>query len=245
MKIDIYTHIIPQKYKEALLQRADSRFFSENWDKVIDGTPALTDLDNRLRILEKYEGLSQVLTIASPALEEAASPEDAAYLAELGNNELAELLTRYPDKFTAGVACLPVNDMDSALKEAKRAINDLGFKGIQLYTPSNGKPLDSPEFHPLYEMMSNYDLPVWIHPARGRHIPDYRDEDHSRYYIYQMFGWPYETTAAMVRLVFSGIFDKYPGIKFITHHYGAMFPFFSERLVVGQDYAEEIIKFKM
>jgi predicted TIM-barrel fold metal-dependent hydrolase len=241
-KIDIFTHIIPPKYKEALYQRGDSRFFNENWDKVINGTPGLTDLDNRLRILVKYEGLSQVLTIASPPLEEAASPDDAVYLSKLGNDEMAELVNKYPDRFAAAVACLPVNDMDAALKEAERSIKDLGFKGIQLYTSSNGKPLDSPEFFPLYEMMAEYDLPVWIHPARGRHVPDYPGEDHSRYYIYQMFGWPYETTAAMVRLVFSGIFDKYPGIKFITHHCGAMLPFFSERLVVGQDYAEENLK---
>ena len=241
-KIDIFTHIIPPKYKESLSRKADNRFFSENWDRVINGTPGLTDLDNRLRILEKYEGLSQVLTLASPALEEAASPENAVYLSKLGNDEMAELINRYPDKFTTAVTCLPVNDIDAALKEAERAIKDLRFKGIQLYTPSDGKPLDSPEFLPLYEMMVEYDLPIWIHPARGRHIPDYPGEDHSRYYIYQMFGWPYETTAAMVRLVFSGIFDKYPGIKFITHHCGAMLPFFSERLVVGQDYAEENLK---
>ena len=242
MKIDIYTHIIPQKYKQALYQRADSRFYSENWDKVINGTPALTNLDNRLKILEKYDGLSQVLTIASPPLEEAASPEDAVYLAELGNDEMAELVSKYPDKFASGVACLPVNDIDAALKETERAIHDLNFKGIQLYTPSNGNPLDSPEFLPLYELMAGYGLPIWIHPARGRHIPDYPGEDHSRYYIYQMFGWPYETTAAMVHLVFSGIFDKYPGIKFITHHCGAMLPFLSERLVIGQDYAETNLK---
>ncbi len=241
-KIDIFTHIIPPKYKHALYQKADARFYSENWDKVIDGTPALTDLDNRLRILEKYEGLSQVLTIASPALEEAASPEDAVYLSKIGNDEMAELVSRYPDKFTAGVACLPVNDIDAALKETERAIHDLGFKGIQLYTPSNGRPLDSPEFFPLYEMMIGHDLPIWLHPARGRHFPDYPGEDHSRYYVYQMFGWPYETTVAMARLVFSGIFDKYPGIKFITHHCGAMLPFFSERLVIGQDYAERNLK---
>ncbi len=244
MKIDIYTHIIPSKYKEALYQRGDGRFFSENWNKVIDGTPALTDLDNRFRILEKYEGLSQVLTIASPALEEATNPENAVYLAQLGNEEMAELVNKYPDKFTAAVACLPLNNMDAALKEAERTFTDLGFKGIQLYTPSNGKPLDSPDFHSLYELMAEYDLPVWIHPARGRHVSDYPDENHSRYYIYQMFGWPYETTAAMVRLVFSGIFDKYPGIKFITHHCGAMLPFFSDRLVVGQDYAKENLKAK-
>jgi len=59
-----------------------------------------------------------------------------------------------------------------------------------------------------------------------------------------MFGWPYETTAAMVRLVFSGVFDKYPGIKFITHHCGAMVPYFAERVTVGQDYAEKHLNAK-
>ena len=243
-KIDIFTHIIPPKYKEALFKRADQRFYGENWDKVINGTPALSDLNNRLRILEQYEGLSQVLTIASPALDESADPEDAAYLAKLGNDEMAELVAKYPDKFVAAVACLPVNHMDAAMAEAERAINDLKFKGVQLYTPVYGGALDSPDFSPLFEMMANHDLPIWIHPARGRNVPDYRSEGHSRYYIYQMFGWPYETTAAMVRLVFSGVFDKHPSIKFITHHCGAMIPFFSERLVVGQDYAETNLKAK-
>lgn len=242
MKIDIFTHIIPPRYKEALLKKADQRFYGENWDKVIAGTPALSDLDNRFRVLGQYEGLSQVLTIASPALEEAASPENAVYLAQLGNDEMAELVAKYPDKFTAAVACLPANNIEAALVEAERAIKELKFKGVQLYTPSNGKAIDSPEFIPLYEEMSKYDLPIWIHPARGRAVPDYRSESHSRYYIYQMFGWPYETTAAMVRLVFSGVFDKFPGIKFITHHCGAMIPYFSERLVIGQDFAETNLK---
>jgi len=243
-KIDIFTHIIPPKYKEALFRRADSRFYAENWDKVIEGTPALTDLENRLRVLDRHEGLSQVLTIASPALEEAASPENAVYLAQTANDEMAELVARYPDKFTAAVACLPMNDTEAALQEAERAIRDLKFKGVQLYTPCGGKALDSPELWHLYEKMAQYDLPIWVHPARGRAVPDYRSESHSRHYIYQMFGWPYETTAAMVRLVFSGVFDKFPGIKFITHHFGAMLPFFSERLVIGQDYAESNLKAK-
>lgn len=244
MKIDIFTHIIPPKYKEALRQKADKRFYKENWDRVIDGTPALSDLDNRFRVLERYDGLSQVLTIASPALEESASPENAIYLAKLANDEMAELTAKYPDKFITAVACLPVNNMDAALIEADRAINDLKFRGVQLYTPINGKAIDSPEFLPLYEKMFQYDLPIWIHPARGRSIPDYRSEDHSRYYMYQMFGWPYETTTAMVRLVFSGVMEKYPGIKFITHHCGAMIPYFSERIVIGQDYAEVNLKAK-
>ncbi|OGO36590.1 MAG: hypothetical protein A2147_09050 [Chloroflexi bacterium RBG_16_57_8] len=237
MKIDAFAHIIPPKYKEALYKRADHRFRDGKWDRVIDGTPALFDLDNRLRVIEKYEGLSQVLTVASPALEESTGTEDAVYLAQLANDELAELLVKYPDKFTAAVACLPMNDMDAALREVDRAIKDLKFKGVQMFTPVDGKPMDYAEFWPLYEKMAGYDLPIWIHPARGRKVPDYAIEGHSKFYIYQMFGWPYETTAAMVRLVFSGVLEKYPNLKFITHHCGAMIPYFSERITVGQDYA--------
>ncbi len=243
-KIDIFTHIIPPKYKEALYRKADERFFSGKWDEVIQSTPALSNLDNRFRVIDKYEGLTQVLTIASPALEESTSPDDAVHLAKLANDEMAELTVKHPDKFISAVACLPMNDIDSALEETDRAINDLKFKGVQIFTPVDGKPLDSPELFPLYEKMAAYDLPIWIHPARGRAIADYRNENHSRYYTYQMFGWPYETTTAMVRLVFSGIFDKYPNIKFITHHLGAMVPYFSERIVVGQDYAEKHLKAK-
>jgi predicted TIM-barrel fold metal-dependent hydrolase len=230
MKIDAFAHILPTGYKTALYKRADKRFFSGKWDQVIDGTPALFDLDNRLRVIESHEGLSQILTVASPALEESATPEDAVYLAKLANDEMAELVGKYPDKFTAAVANLPMNDIDEALKEADRAIKDLKFKGVQIFTPVDGKPMDLPEYLPLYDKMAEYDLPIWIHPARGRAIPDYGTEGHSKYYMYQMFGWPYETTAAMVRLVFSGVLERCPGIKFITHH--------CERIVVGQDYAE-------
>ena len=244
MKIDIYTHILPPKYKEALFKKADPGFYSGGWDRVINGTPALFDLETRLRVIEKYEGLLHVLTVAAPAIEVVAGPEKAVYLAKLANDEMAELTAKYPDKFISAIANLPMNNIDAALREVDRTINDLKFKGVQIYTPINGKPLDSPEFIPLYEKMSQYDLPIWIHPERGRNVPDYSTENHSRYFIYQMFGWPYETTAAMARLVFSGILEKYPNIKFITHHCGAMIPFFDQRMAGGQDYAEVHLKAK-
>ncbi len=241
-KIDAFAHVIPTKYKEALFKRADDRFRSNNWDDVIEATPALFDLDNRLKVLSLHEGLSQMLTVASPALEEAASAKDAAYLARLANDEMADMVAKHPDDFAGAIACLPMSDMEDALKETERCIEGLQFRGVQVFTPVDGKPLDAPEFLPLYEMMARYDLPIWIHPARGRGVPDYPNEGHSRYYIYQMFGWPYETTAAMVRLVFSGVLERYPGLKFIAHHCGAMLPFFAERVVVGQDYAASNLK---
>jgi aminocarboxymuconate-semialdehyde decarboxylase len=151
---------------------------------------------------------------------------------------MAELVLKYPDRFSAAVACLPMNDMDAALKEVDRAINDLKFRGVQIFSPINDKPLDSPEFLPLYEKMSKYNLPILIHPERAVDYPDYRTEKRSRYMIFSNFGWPYETTVAMTRLVFSGVLEKYPNLKIVTHHCGGMIPYLEQRIVGSYDHAE-------
>jgi len=242
MKIDIYPHFLPAKYKDALFKKANRNFQSANWDQVFNGTPGLYDLDNRLRMMDKHEGLTQVLTLSSPAVEKIADPETAVYLSKLANDGLAELVARHPDRFVAAAACLPMNHMDAALEETDRAIKDLGLKGVQIYTPVDGKPLDAPEFLPLYEKMASYDLPIWIHPTRDPTVPDYANETFSKYNVFQIFGWPFETAAAMTRLVLSGILEKYPGIKFITHHCGGMVPYFDQRIINAKDYVETSLK---
>jgi predicted TIM-barrel fold metal-dependent hydrolase len=121
---------------------------------------------------------------------ELAAPKNATELAMALNDEMAELVTRYPDRFPAGVACLPMNDTDAALKETDRAINQLRLRGVLIYTPVNDKPLDAPEFMPLYEKMSRYNLPILIHPMRNPDYPDYRTETESKYRLYNTFGWP-------------------------------------------------------
>jgi predicted TIM-barrel fold metal-dependent hydrolase len=244
MKIDIFPHFLPGKYIDELRKRANQRFYAATWDRVISSTPALFDLDTRLRLIEKHEGLRQVLTLSAPPVELIADPQDAAYLSKIANDELAELVAKYPDKFITAVACLPMNNMDAALNEADRAIKDLKFKGVQVFTPVDGQPLDLPEFIPLYQEMVKHDLPIWIHPTRSPAIPDYRGEDSSKYNIYQQFGWLFETSAAMSRLIFSGILEKYPNLKFMTHHCGAMIPYFEHRIITGQDYAQQRLKAK-
>jgi len=235
MKIDIFPHILPARYKEALYKVAPPGFHLQN---VIDSIPTLFDLEYRFRIMDKYEGLVQVLTLSSPPVEQVADPKKAVDLAKLANDEMAELVQKHPDRFVAAVACLPMNNVDAALKEVDRAINDLHFRGVQIFTPINDKPLDSPEFTPLYEKMSRYELPIWIHPHRIADYPDYRTENRSRYMIFSNFGWPYETTVAMTRLVFSGILEKYPNLKIITHHCGGMVPYFEQRIIGAYDHAE-------
>jgi len=226
--IDIFPHIMPLKYKEALLKKARGSFYMQ----VNEAHPALWDLDTRFRVMDEYEGLVEVITIVSPPLEYVVSAKDAVGLAKIANDEMAELVAKYPERFIAAVACLPMNDIDAALEETDRAIKELHFKGVQIYTPTNGKPLDSPEFMELYRKMEEYDLPIWIHPHRSQEVPDYGDEKESKYGLFSAFGWPYETTLAMARLVLSGVMERYPNIKFITHHCGGMLPSFGQRFAM-------------
>jgi predicted TIM-barrel fold metal-dependent hydrolase len=239
MKIDVFPHILPIKYKEALHKEIGPGHLKELHEIV----PTLTDLDYRLRIMDKFEGLMQILNIAAPPVENIGNKQKAIDLAKLANDEMAELIHKYPDKFPAAIACLPMNDMDAAINELDRAIKDLHFRGVQIFTPINDKPLDSPEFFPLYEKMCQYDLPILLHPQREVDYPDYRTEDSSKYGLNTLFGWPYETSAAMVRLVLSGVMERYPVLKIITHHGGGMVPFLEKR-ITGQYDAGEVVNRK-
>ncbi len=237
MKIDVFPHIIPVKYKEALAKKLPPAAYRP-YLLLQEARPTLLDLERRFRIMDEYEDLTQVLTLTLPFLETILEPKDTIELSKLGNDELAELIGKYPDRFVAAIANLPMNDMDAALNELDRAINELHFRGIQLCTNINGKPLDSPEFMPIYEKMENYNLPILLHPMRLSTIPDYTTEDTSKYEIWSMFGWPYDTSVAMTRLVYSKVLQKYPNLKFITHHCGAMIPYLEQRISYYYHYSD-------
>lgn len=232
MKIDIFAHVHTQKYKEALYKYAD-KFKADK--AVQDKRSALYDEKIKMDIINKYPDYAQVISGTLPPLEEVVGPAEAADLARLFNDEMAELVAKYPDKYLGGVANLPLNNMDAALKETERAITELGLKGVQVYPSVEGKPLSTDEFLPLFEMMAGFDLPIWIHPMRRVSVPDFAAEDQSYNQLFSIFGWPYDTTAIMTRIVFAGIFEKFPNIKIITHHGAAMIPFFATRIKVHYD----------
>ena len=81
--------------------------------------------------------------------------------------------------------------------------------------------------------MAEHDLPVWVHPMRGPQFADYASEKESEDEVWFSFGWPYETSAAMTRLIYSGLFDELPRLKIITHHLGGMIPYFAGRIELG------------
>lgn len=227
MKIDIFNHILPKRYWEQLLRKAPSGFYLE---RRVKGIRSLFDLELRFRMMDQFDDYVQILSLASPPVEVLADAREAAELARIANDELAELVAKYPERFQAAVACISMSDPDAALEEIDRAINKLGLRGIQIFSNVNGRPLDEPEFLPIFEKMAEYDLPILLHPARGSSFADYASEERSRFEIWHVFGWPYETTVAMTRLLFTGIFDRHPNLKIVTHHMGGMAPYFEERI---------------
>ena len=238
MKIDIFTHIMPQKVHDFLIKRSTmDPIIHEQTRKI----RSLWDLDLRFKIMDKFDELVQVLTLGGLSVETAVKPEDTAELAMRANDEMAELVYKHPDRFVGAVAALPMNDMDATLKETDRAINNLKFRGVEIFSDINGQPLDSPKFRPLYAKMAEYNLPIWLHPVKPPSQPDYPGEKYSKYLACMVFSWPYQTTLAMNRLVYSGILEDYSSLNFITHHCGGMVPHFAERIVGMYDYNEVLL----
>ena len=191
------------------------------------------DVDARLRLIEAYGDFAQVLSLANPPLELVAPPDVTPDLARLANDSLAEICRKHPDRFPTFVAALPMNNLDATLAEIDRAITQLGARGVQVFTNVAGVPLSDPQFRPLFRRMAEHDLPVWVHPMRGPDFADYASEQTSQDEVWFSFGWPYETTACMTRLIYSGLFDDLPNAKIISHHMGGMIPYFPTKINLG------------
>jgi predicted TIM-barrel fold metal-dependent hydrolase len=185
--------------------------------------------------MDLFDGYVQIICLGAPPIEVFGPPPVSTDMAKLANDGMAELVQKYPDRFPGFIASLPMNDPDGLLKEANRAIKDLKAVGVQIFTNVLGRALTRPETMPLFDLMAKLDLPIWMHPARGADFPDYKGEPKSHYEIWWTFGWPYETSVAMAHLVFSGLFDRHPDIKIITHHMGGMIPYFEGRVGPGWD----------
>jgi uncharacterized protein len=232
MKIDVFPHILPRPYFERMVAVAPPQL---HMAKRMRAIPVLVDLDLRLSIMDRYEGYAQVLTLASPPIEIIGGPERSPELARIANDSMAEIVDRHPERFPGFVASLPMNAPEAALLEIDRAIGRLGATGVQIFSNVNGRALDGPEFAPIFARMAEHRLPIWLHPTRTPASADYAGETRSKYDLWWAFGWPYETTLAMARLVFSGLFDRHPDLAVITHHLGAMLPYFEMRAAGGLD----------
>jgi predicted TIM-barrel fold metal-dependent hydrolase len=230
--IDAFNHFFPQRLWDKMIA---SEGAARDIGKRMRGIPAIYDLDERFRVMDKFPDYSQVLSLGMPPLEAMGGPEVSTDFARAGNDGMAELVRKYPDRFPGFVGSLPMNAPDAAVKEAERAITELGANGFQIHTNVNGAPLDEPRFFPIFETIAKHGKPVLLHPSRGASLPDYATETKSKYEIWWTFGWPYETSAAMARLVFSGMLDRLPELKVVAHHLGALVPYVEGRVGPGWD----------
>lgn len=226
-KIDLYNHVMPPEYLD--LVRVHSK--DPGMVKRMTSIPVLHDMELRVKMLrEQFPDVVQVLTLGQPSPEMLGGPDVSPGFARVANDAMAAIVARWPEHFPAFVAALPMNDVQASLAEMDRAIDRLGARGVQVVNHVNGRALDEPEFFPIFERMANHhDLPVWMHPFRPGSTADYKGEPRSKYEIWQVLGWPFETSVAMARMVFSGMLERLPALRIITHHCGGMIPYFAGR----------------
>ena len=233
LKVDVFNHIFPKPFWDRLQQVIVNKGAIKRWLHI----PYLHDVDVRFRMIEEFgDNYRQILSLSAPPIESINPDRQITLdLATVANNSMAELVRQYPDRLPAFIASLPLNYPDASVRELERAVTTLGAVGVQIFSNVQGVPLDDPRFFPLFETADRLNCPLFLHPARGANVPDYATETKSKYEIWWTFGWPYETSVAMQRLVFSRLFDRLPNVKILAHHLGAMIPYFEGRIGYGLD----------
>lgn len=221
MIIDIYSHHISKSVAEIL---AKAKYYGQGKQfpyPVENGDPEV-----RLKLMDSYGVDIQALSQTTPVLL-GLSSEDATEICQRSNNDNYALCKAYPKRFV-NICIISLLDMKSAMKELDHSINELDCRGITISANQNGKGLDSPEYYPFYEKVMKYDLPILIHPTHWESYP-LVDMDQG-WRMMHVFGWPFDTTQAVWRLIFGGVIDLFPTLKIVMHHLGAMIPFFARRI---------------
>jgi uncharacterized protein len=227
-RIDAYSHVSSLKFLDALEKQQGKPAAIST---ALRRKPSLADVKARINLMDRNEIDISVL-VPVPWLEAfpkvAADRALAPQMARLMNDELAAFVAAEPKRFR-GVAVLPSVDPDAMVAELHRAAKELGFLGAFVPVGPTAKRMDHPDFEPLYKSIIELDATLWLHPSRPP-LPDYTDESRSRYGEWIAIGWPYDTTTAMYRIVYSGVFDRYPTIRIVAHHHGGMVPYYAERI---------------
>jgi len=224
-RIDAYTHILTE------------HFFTELKETYgvgeLSGSPDwLWDVDRRKEDMAEYGVDKQVITLALPTLWRGMDQEVALPIVREANDEIRRLADEHPDHF------IPVGTIPFATEpyraEFERCVTELNMAGAQIFSNVDGQPIDGADFEALYERAAGHGTPLWLHP---QHHPWYPWVDD--YMDHRLFGWPFDTTLALSRLVFSGIMDRHPDLTIVSHHGGGMVPFYGERIRMFYEQRQE------
>ena len=241
MIIDFHNHYYPPEYVAAV-RKGPSALEATEDDQ---GNPVLhypgdynvivpghRDIGVRRDVLESAGVDMQVLTFTSPGTHMEA-PEQAVLLARMVNDTLAEIRRSEGDRFTA-LATLPLNDPAASVSELERAITELGFKGFMVFSNVNGVALSDERFWPLYEKANELRAVMYIHPIHPVGV-----EAMTEYWLMPLVGFTFDTTLAAAKLVFSGVAERFPQIRWVLAHLGGAIPYLAERLDRGYNAFDE------
>ncbi len=233
--IDTHNHFYPPEYLEAI-QTGQSRIkvtidsegnpllhYPGDYNIVV---PGHRDIDYRAQVLEEMGVDMQVLTFTTPGVH-IESPERSVELARMVNNNFAKIKEEKSQRFDA-LATLPLNDPEASVIELERAFSELGFCGVALHSNVNGVALSDKRFWPLYEIADELEAVFDIHPSFPVGVEAMTD-----YWLMPLLGFTFDTTLAAAKLVFSGVVEKFPKIRWILGHLGGAIPYLAERLDRG------------
>jgi aminocarboxymuconate-semialdehyde decarboxylase len=234
MKIDAFCHIMPRAYYDRFFE-LDVTTHAANLRKRVSNIPSLVDMDIRFKQMDEFGEYKQIINIAAPPVEDLGSVAISKEMSRIGNESMAQLVQDHPDRFAGFCAVVPMDDPEAAVEEYNYARNELGAFGAQIYTHVHGKAMDAKQFDPFYETVASSGGLLQVHPCRNSGWSDYPTEPRSRYEIWWTFGWEYDLSTFMARLVFGGVMERYPDLKLLIHHGGSMVPHFAGRVGPGWD----------
>ena len=184
------------------------------------------DIAYRADVLEQ-EGVDlQVVTLTTPGTH-VETPARALELAQLVNDDYAGVVKTRGHRFTA-LATLPLNDPQASARELERALTTLRLPGAMLFSNVNGAALSDQRFWPIYEVANQHACVLHIHPTNPISVEQMRD-----YWLMPLVGFLFDTTIAAASLVFSGVPERFPNIKWVLSHLGGAIPYLAERLDRG------------
>ncbi len=175
----------------------------------------------------------QILSYSGPSTELLPSPQ-AVELVRKANDQLAAAIAVYPDRFL-GFATLPMSDPQAAAKELRRCVSELGFVGALINGTAHGRFMDEPEFEVFFATAAELDVPLYLHPAPVKKevrdaYYDNADPAFAARFAGAGIGWHFEVGVHVMRLIFAGVFDRYPNLQVITGHWGELIPYYMDRI---------------
>ena len=232
--IDVHNHLYPKEWMEYLDGRAGSPtmvrtgptsmvFYSDGMRLATVSRAGHYDPEPRITDLDEYGIDMQVVSLTCPSVELIPAKEGVLWAKKV-NDYMADMCAKYKGRLYA-YATLPFQDVKESVKELERAKN-LGAKGVMLFSNLAGKPVYAPEFFPIYEAAAEYDMPLFIHPAP----PVTSDAMKAVNMPLPLYGFIMDTTMAITGLIFTGVLEKLPRLKFIHGHLGGVFPYMVGRI---------------